>query len=387
MKETIKFVLVGFLGVFVGWAIVAALTVDETIPSLRAYLKALFLTNDGTPSGATTIVVDWQDGSITMQGDLNIQPGAIKDSTIVSADIANGTIRAEDIWAGQVVNTNLAANSVTSDKIVDGTITAADLWAGSVGNSELQDNSVTSAKIRDGEVTSADIRDWTITAADLGANIDVSSSTDGKNVRVDYATTAWYAASAWSATTVTSTVDKAKQVVSPNGTAVGIWIDSPYLRTPYWIGFWRSNRGAHLNEDWALYRYWGQVFLTVDDYFVVRDTDGSYITRSSRGYYDGLRIYYSSNRSWNIRWTYTDVRTYAGAIVDFYGNYIDEWAWRLSASTTAYRLGVARIGEYMAKYNCVKVQWLDSARYTVDRAGNFTNPDWYYWRFKFRCYY
>ena len=324
MKEKIKLLLVGFLWMVIWGTMVTALTVDVTVPSLTAYLKKLFLTTDGTPNWAPRIVIDGGNGSITMQWALNIRQWALKDNTVVSADIVNGTIKAEDIGIGQVVNTNLASNSVTSDKIVDWTITAADLWAGSVGNSELQNNSVTSNKIAD----------WTITASDLSANIDVSSSIDGKNVKVDYAR---YAASAWSATTVTSAVDKAKKLVSSSNTVIA---DATYgdLRVQ---GFLRA--------------------------------------------YKGLAIY-SNSQNWVIFWKYTYIRSDRGPRVEY------AWDWRISAGNNpdtafAKKLAWAMVALKSIYYSCVKVSYITAQRRTADRWGNFTYPDAFSRRYYIKCYY
>ncbi len=364
MKETFKLMVVGLFGVFVGGAIVTALTVDEAIPSLQAYLQTLFLTDDGTPSWTTNIIIDGRDGSITMQGDLNINQGALKDNTVISADIANGTIKAEDIGAWEVVNANLAPNSVTSDKIVDGTITVAD----------------------------------------LNANIDVSSASDGKEIKVDYAREAW---------SVNGTVDKAKEVVSPNGTVVAAGADAPYLGVPWGITFWWNQRASHINDDGAFYRYNGQVYLTVDDYLYIRDTDGNVVWRTFQyggsaylQIQDWKSLYIKDLGGANIAkfWPNWGLSVYNGSQrVTIWGNYIDlrtdrgprveyAWNWRISAwnnpdTAFAKKLAWAMVALRGMYSSCVKVSWLSEEKRTADRWGNSTNPDAFSRRYRIRCYY
>lgn len=92
--------------------------------------------------------------------------------------------------AGSVTNTNLAANSVTTDKIKDGTILGQDLASGTitgdkianktVTNDKLADNSVSSSNIIDGTIVNADLADKTITGNKIANNsITTSHITNG----------------------------------------------------------------------------------------------------------------------------------------------------------------------------------------------------------------
>jgi len=63
------------------------LNVTQTLDNTVAYIKKMIWTNDGTDLGTKKVIIDGSGGSITMSGALNIQQGALKDDTVVSADI------------------------------------------------------------------------------------------------------------------------------------------------------------------------------------------------------------------------------------------------------------------------------------------------------------
>lgn len=101
----------------------------------------------------------------------------IKDNTILSRDIHNGTVNSKDIkdasihaadlgidsvdtqaiLNGTVGADDLAYNSVYGDTVADGSLTGADLANGSINSGQLAAGAVTSGKIADGTITRADL--------------------------------------------------------------------------------------------------------------------------------------------------------------------------------------------------------------------------------------
>lgn len=70
---------------------------------------------------------------------------------------AVNTVRSSDIVDGQVMNPDLAANSVGTGKIINGTIRAEDLSAGAVTNTKIAANSIDSGKVADFSLTNQDV--------------------------------------------------------------------------------------------------------------------------------------------------------------------------------------------------------------------------------------
>lgn len=149
-----------------------------------------------SPNGFTARVYDplnqeWRpiyqapDATNTVQGDVFLSDAV--DSTLNAAtgmtaatpaavkaanDNANTKI---PNTAGSVTNTNLAANSVTSDKIKDGTIVNADIANGTITGSKITNNTITTNHIQDGTITNDDIAPGTI-KGDRISNSTISSS-------------------------------------------------------------------------------------------------------------------------------------------------------------------------------------------------------------------
>jgi len=105
----------------------------------------------GTLSSSGTLTVE---GVAQFDTTVTITEGALTDSMIVSADIKDGTITADDIGANAVQLSELDVSDVSDD-------IAADIAEG-----ELADSIVVSADIKDGtiavgDLASADFGDWT----------------------------------------------------------------------------------------------------------------------------------------------------------------------------------------------------------------------------------
>jgi len=132
--KTNKWFIIGLVaGLLVTTWVYATLNIDTTIHNLYSYVKKLIITSDGTPSGTQNIILDGTDGSIQAQWDvkigwnLNIPEWALKDNTIVSADIKDGTINSADIKDGSIRSVDIADGTIRSADIKDGTINMKDL--------------------------------------------------------------------------------------------------------------------------------------------------------------------------------------------------------------------------------------------------------------------
>lgn len=139
----------------------------------------LLATNDNTPLNAITdgTNADWSGTTPILGPDdlllfvnkngvpINVQNASLVDGdiivsgTITSAQIAAGTITANNIGAGQITGTLIAAN----------TILAANIAAGAIGTNELAATSVTAAKIAAGTITATQIAAGAITTATIAA--------------------------------------------------------------------------------------------------------------------------------------------------------------------------------------------------------------------------
>ena len=94
--------------------------VTQTVDNTIVYLKKLIFTDDGTNLWNQKIVINGTDGSINMSGALNITEWALRDGTVVTADIKD--------------------DAVTSSKIADETITSADIADGTIKQEDLDPN-------------------------------------------------------------------------------------------------------------------------------------------------------------------------------------------------------------------------------------------------------
>lgn len=91
------------------------------------------------------------------------------DDAVTSAKIADATIVAANIGAGEVGTAELAADAVTTAKITDATIVAADIATGAVTTGEILDGTTATADLANDAVTSGKIVDATVAAGDMAA--------------------------------------------------------------------------------------------------------------------------------------------------------------------------------------------------------------------------
>jgi len=164
----------------------ATLNIDTTINNLYSYMMKLVLTSDGTPDGTKKIILDGADGSISMSGALNIQQWALKDNTIVSADIKDGAITTakiarnavtSDMIASSAITTGkIARNAVTSDMIASSAITTGKIARNAVTSDTIASSAITTGKIARNAVTSDTIASSAITTGKIARNAVSSDS-------------------------------------------------------------------------------------------------------------------------------------------------------------------------------------------------------------------
>ena len=157
MRAKRKLLWILILGIISWIGLSYALNVTQTLDNTVAYIKKMIWTNDGTDLGTKKVVIDGWDGSITMSGALNIQTWALKDDTVVSADIKDWEVKNADIANEAVTNTKLWYDAVTSSKIENYGIQSWDINTWSITNTKIWVNAVASDKIVNGSITSADI--------------------------------------------------------------------------------------------------------------------------------------------------------------------------------------------------------------------------------------
>ena len=115
----------------------------------------------------------------------------IKNNSITSAKIKNGTIATRDISASaQRSLRQTPVNSIRSDAVVDGSLAGVDLAPGSIGGDRLAANSVSSGQVVDNSLLTGDIasdaidtqeiRDNSVRTDDLATNsVDSDELRDG----------------------------------------------------------------------------------------------------------------------------------------------------------------------------------------------------------------
>ena len=94
----------------------------------------------------------------------------IAAATITSSKIAADTIEAGNIAAGAIDVDELAANAVVSSKIAADAIVAEKIAAGEIDTEHLKASAVTAAKIAAGAITASEIAADTITASEIASN-------------------------------------------------------------------------------------------------------------------------------------------------------------------------------------------------------------------------
>mgnify|MGYP001562726421 CR=1 FL=1 len=98
------------------------------------------------------------DRNLTVVGTVDIQSGAIKDATIVNADLVNLTIGSGKMAVGSVDSEKLANNAVNADHINSSAVTTAKVAALAIGSAKIAALSVDSEKLAGGSVNTEKIR-------------------------------------------------------------------------------------------------------------------------------------------------------------------------------------------------------------------------------------
>ena len=106
--------------------------------------------------------------------DLNVTTAKIADSAITSAKIADLTIATGDIADSAITSDKIAALTITTGDIADSAITTAKIAANAVTTVDIADLNVTTAKIADSAITSGKIADGTIVNADVNSSAQIA---------------------------------------------------------------------------------------------------------------------------------------------------------------------------------------------------------------------
>ena len=108
--------------------------------------------------------------------DSNVTTAKIADSAITSAKIADGTIATGDIADSAITTGKIAAEAVTTAKIPESAITNSRIAADAVTSDKIAADAVGTSEIADGAVTSAKIADGTIVNADINASAAIDKT-------------------------------------------------------------------------------------------------------------------------------------------------------------------------------------------------------------------
>jgi hypothetical protein len=142
-------------------------------PAMMVALAALVMSTGGTVTAAALITsadiknntirsVDVRNGSLSGADikDSTVSGADVRNNTLTGADLANNSVHSAEVVDGSLTGADLASNSVHSAKVADGSLTGADLAS----------NSVHSAKVVDGSLTGADIDESTLGQVPSAAN-------------------------------------------------------------------------------------------------------------------------------------------------------------------------------------------------------------------------
>ena len=108
--------------------------------------------------------------------DLNVTTGKIADSAITSAKIADLTIATGDIADLAITTGKIAAEAVTTAKIPESAITNSRIAADAVTSDKIAADAVGTSEIADGAVTSAKIANGTIVDADINSSAAITAT-------------------------------------------------------------------------------------------------------------------------------------------------------------------------------------------------------------------
>lgn len=99
----------------------------------------------------------------------SLGPNVLKDNSVTSDKVADGSITAADIADGVITTHTIPDDSITSAKLVDGSIAASDIAEGAINADKLADRAVTGSKLATDSVSAVNIKDNSIAASDLEA--------------------------------------------------------------------------------------------------------------------------------------------------------------------------------------------------------------------------
>ena len=145
--------------------------------------------------------------------DSAITSAKIADLTIATGDIADSAITSGKIATGAVGTTKIDDLSVTEGKLAPSAVTAGKIGTDAVITAKIQDSAVTTAKINDGAVTSAKIADLTIATGDIADGAITSAKiADGTIVAGDIADGAVTSAKILDGTIVNADINTSAQI-------------------------------------------------------------------------------------------------------------------------------------------------------------------------------
>ena len=150
----------------------------------------------------------------TQISDNAITSAKIAAATIVAGDIASNTITSSQIQAGSITGDRLTANTIGAGQIAANSITATEIAANAITSSELASNSVIAGKIQAGTIVAADIAAGTITGDRLLANTITATQIAGDTITANQIAANAITASELNADAVTANKIQAGAVVA-----------------------------------------------------------------------------------------------------------------------------------------------------------------------------
>jgi hypothetical protein len=108
--------------------------------------------------------------------DVNVTTAKIADSAITSAKIADLTIATGDIADSAITSGKIATGAVGTIKIDDLSVTTGKIADGAVTAGKIATDAITTAKIQDGAVTTGKIADGTIVNADINSSAAIDKT-------------------------------------------------------------------------------------------------------------------------------------------------------------------------------------------------------------------
>jgi hypothetical protein len=158
-------------------------------------LLALFIALGG-PAQASKLIsgAKLKPGSV---GSKQLADGGVRSRDLARGTVAKltatpaGSIGPRELGNNAVTTDALAPNSVLTGNVADGTLTAGDLGAKSVGPDEIVDNAVGQAQIRPNGVSSSEVADGGLAVRDVARQLGTFSWTI-ETLRPDHCERAWF---------------------------------------------------------------------------------------------------------------------------------------------------------------------------------------------------